>query len=78
MHRVLPYRAGYESEDRNDIQNALATGDLAGVVSTSAMELGLDIGEIDLTVLLNEPTSAKAFWQRSRDELADATAGCAS
>lgn len=64
VQRVLPYRAGYESEDRNDIQKALVTGDLAGVVSTSAMELGLDIGEIDLTVLLNVPASAKAFWQR--------------
>ena len=39
---VLPYRAGYETEDRNDIQRALAQGGLGGVVSTSALELGLD------------------------------------
>jgi DEAD/DEAH box helicase domain-containing protein len=62
--RILPYRAGYETEDRNEIQKALARGHLAGVVATSAMELGLDIGEIDLIVLAGVPPSAKAFWQR--------------
>jgi DEAD/DEAH box helicase domain-containing protein len=61
---ILPYRAGYETEDRNEIQTALTRGSLAGVVSTSALELGLDIGDIDLVVLLNPPTSTKALWQR--------------
>ena len=62
--RVLPYRAGYEEEDRQEIQKSLAKGDLAGVVSTSALELGLDIGEIDTVLLLGTPPSVKAFWQR--------------
>ena len=62
--RVLPYRAGYEAVDRNAIQKALARGNLSGVVSTSALELGIDIGDIDLIVLLNQPPSLKAFWQR--------------
>ncbi|HEX2051830.1 MAG TPA: DEAD/DEAH box helicase [Actinomycetota bacterium] len=62
--RVLPYRAGYEEEDRRSIQSALEKGELAGVVSTSALELGLDIGEIDLVVLLSQPPSIKSFWQR--------------
>lgn len=62
--RVLPYRAGYEAEDRREIQRALTHKQLAGVVSTSALELGLDIGEIDLVVLLGLPPSVKAFWQR--------------
>lgn len=61
---ILPYRSGYETEDRNEIQSALAKGRLKGVVATSALELGLDIGEIDLVVLLNTPPSMKAFWQR--------------
>jgi DEAD/DEAH box helicase domain-containing protein len=61
---ILPYRAGYEEEDRQAIQRALGQGDLAGVVSTSALELGLDIGEINLVVLLGTPPSVKAFWQR--------------
>jgi DEAD/DEAH box helicase domain-containing protein len=62
--RVLPYRSGYEDEDRKAIQAALTHGDLRGVVSTSALELGLDIGEIDLIVLLSIPPSVKSFWQR--------------
>lgn len=62
--RVLPYRSGYEDEDRKAIQAALTSGDLRGVVSTSALELGLDIGEIDLIVLLSIPPSVKSFWQR--------------
>lgn len=61
---ILPYRAGYETDDRAAIQRSLTTGELAGVVSTSALELGVDIGEIDLVILLSAPPSAKAFWQR--------------
>jgi len=61
---LMPYRAGYEAADRTEIQNALATGQLRGVVSTSALELGVDIGDIDLVVLLNTPPSVQAFWQR--------------
>ncbi|GMU41521.1 MAG: hypothetical protein AMXMBFR23_23870 [Chloroflexota bacterium] len=61
---LLPYRAGYESEDRLAIESALRRGELRGVVSTSALELGLDIGDIDVVVLLTLPPSVKAFWQR--------------
>ena len=61
---ILPYRAGYESTDRREIQAALTDGRLRGVVSTSAMEMGLDIGEIDLVLLLDTPASMKSFWQR--------------
>lgn len=64
FRRLLPYRAGYESEDRNLIQQALARGLLRGVVSTSALELGLDIGAVDLVVMLTRPPSMKEFWQR--------------
>jgi DEAD/DEAH box helicase domain-containing protein len=62
--QILPYRAGYEEEDRRAIQDAIGNGRLAGVVSTSALELGLDIGEIDVVVLTNSPPSTKAFHQR--------------
>jgi len=61
---VLPYRGGYEEHDRITIQRALEGGKLKGVVSTSALELGLDIGEIDLVIMLGIPSSVKAFWQR--------------
>lgn len=63
-NQLVPYRAGYETEDRQRIQRALGNGQLRGVVSTSALELGLDIGEVSLVVLLTTPPSMKAFWQR--------------
>ncbi len=49
---VLPYRAGYEREDRVEIQTALANGDCRGVVSTSALEVGVDIGDLDVVALI--------------------------
>lgn len=61
---VMPYRSGYEAADRARIQDSLAGGDLRGIISTSALELGLDIGEIDLVVLVDPPASMKSFWQR--------------
>jgi DEAD/DEAH box helicase domain-containing protein len=64
LAKVLPYRAGYEKEDREQIQESLAVGQLAGVVATSAMELGIDIGDIELVLLLDVPLSVKSFWQR--------------
>lgn len=63
--RVLPYRAGYEEDDREAIQKALTNGSLLGVVTTSALELGIDIGDIELVVMLGEPPSVKSFWQRA-------------
>jgi DEAD/DEAH box helicase domain-containing protein len=64
LEHILPYRAGYETSDREAIQRALTEGSLAGVVSTSALELGLDIGDLDIVVLLNTPPTIKAFRQR--------------
>jgi DEAD/DEAH box helicase domain-containing protein len=62
--KILPYRAGYEAPDRQEVQRALSEGDLAGLVSTSALEMGIDIGEVDTVVLLNAPPSVKSFRQR--------------
>lgn len=62
---VLPYRLGYEEDDRREIQAALKAGKLRGVVTTSALELGLDIGDLDVVVLAGLPPSMKSFWQRA-------------
>ncbi len=61
---VLPYRSGYEEEDRAQIQRWLQSGQLSGVVSTSALELGLDIGELDLGIQLGVPRSVGTMLQR--------------
>lgn len=61
---VLPYRAGYEEHDRIIIQDRLTNGDLTGIVSTSALELGLDIQGLTVAVLVGVPNSATSFQQR--------------
>ncbi len=62
---VLPYRAGYEASDRQDIERALNDGSLQGVISTSALELGVDIANMDTCVMFGLPPSTMAFWQRA-------------
>lgn len=61
---VLPYRAGYEENDRQFIQEKLSDGSLNGVVSTSALELGIDIPHLDTCVLIGVPSSATSLQQR--------------
>jgi DEAD/DEAH box helicase domain-containing protein len=61
---VLPYRSGYEEEDRDKIQQRLVGGSLRGVVSTSALELGIDIPHLDCGVLVGVPRSATSLMQR--------------
>jgi DEAD/DEAH box helicase domain-containing protein len=61
---VLPYRSGYELEDRSIIQARLSEGNLRGVVSTSALELGIDIQLLDFGILVGVPRTATALNQR--------------
>ena len=61
---ILPYRAGYEENDREVIQERLSTGTLTGVISTSALELGIDIPFLTLCILVGVPHSATSFFQR--------------
>jgi len=61
---VLPYRSGYEAEDRKRIETALRNGELDGVVSTSALELGIDVADMEVGINLGVPQSKKAFRQR--------------
>jgi len=62
--QILPFRAGYELEDRNAIQDRLSSGKMRGVVSTSALELGIDVPYLDTGVLLGVPASSTSFLQR--------------
>lgn len=61
---ILPYRSGYEENDQQVIQERLSKGTLKGVVSTSALELGLDIAGLDVAVLIGVPYSATSLKQR--------------
>lgn len=61
---VLPYRSGYEEKDRSQIQARLTKGTLRGVVSTSALELGIDIHDLDTCILVGVPKSTTSLFQR--------------
>ncbi|MCK9297189.1 MAG: DEAD/DEAH box helicase [Desulfobulbaceae bacterium] len=63
-HKLTAYRAGFLPEDRREIEAGLASGELLGVVSTSALELGIDIGNLDICILVGYPGSIMSTWQR--------------
>ena len=63
--RLSSYRAGFLPEERRKIEHDLAQGRLIGVITTSALELGIDIGDLDLCILVGYPGSIMATWQRS-------------
>ena len=63
--RISPYRAGYLAADRRDIERRFVTGELDGLVATSAMELGVDVGDLDATVLAGYPGNMASAWQQA-------------
>ncbi len=62
--KISSYRAGFMPEERREIEKRLATGDLLGVVSTSALEMGIDIGYLDICLLVGYPGTMINTWQR--------------
>jgi DEAD/DEAH box helicase domain-containing protein len=62
--KIRAYRAGYRPEERRAIERGLFHEKLFGVVSTSALELGIDVGGLDACLLVGYPGSIASTWQR--------------
>lgn len=62
--KVSSYRAGFLPEERREIERRLASGELHGVISTSALEMGIDIGGLDVCILVGYPGTIVQTWQR--------------
>jgi len=62
---IRAYRSGYLPEDRREIEQQLFSGELLGVVSTSALELGIDVGGLDACIIVGYPGTISSTWQRA-------------
>lgn len=66
--KLAPYRAGYTSFQRRELEQRLMSGELRGVVATDALELGIDIGELDAAICVTFPgtvASLRQMWGRA-------------
>src|SRR5215218_133096 len=66
--RIAPYRAGYTPQQRREIEAALSGGELLAVVATDALELGIDVGELDAAICVTFPgtvASLRQMWGRA-------------
>ena len=62
---ISGYRGGYTPQERKNIEKRMISRELLGLVSTNALELGIDIGTINTTVLVGYPGTRASFWQQT-------------
>ena len=64
-HRIAAYRAGYQPQERREIEEGLKSGKYLGVTCTNALELGINIGSLDAVIISGYPGTMISTWQQS-------------
>ncbi|NPA54457.1 MAG: DEAD/DEAH box helicase [Aquificae bacterium] len=64
VDKVSPYRSGYTPQERREIEFKLLTKNILAVISTSALEMGIDIGDLESCILVGYPGTLAQVWQR--------------
>lgn len=62
---IVAYRSGYDQDERKDIEDKLKRGEIRGVFSTNALEVGIDVGSLDVIIMCGYPRTMMSTWQQA-------------
>ncbi len=65
LEQISSYRAGYMAEEREEIEGRLRAGDIRGIITTNALEMGIDIGGLDAAIISGYPGTIMSTWQQA-------------